>query len=54
MEKEHDRKASWLSEIREEMSRIQTMDDVVVDIEGVKKSISRLVSGSVGWSVSQK
>ena len=44
VEKEHDREASWLGEIREEMSRIQTMDDVVVDIEGVKKGIRKMTN----------
>ena len=42
--KDQDREASWLGEIREEMSRIQTMGDVVVDNDGVKKGIRKMTN----------
>jgi hypothetical protein len=44
VEKEHDREASWLGEIREEMSRIQTIDDVAVDTEGLMKGIRKMTN----------
>ena len=44
MEKEHGSEASWLGEIREDISPIQTMDDVMVDIEGVRKGIRKMTN----------
>ena len=42
VETEHDREASWLGDIREQMKHVEAMDNVVVDIEGVKKGIGRM------------
>ena len=42
VEVEHDKEASWLGDIREQMKHVRAMDDVVVDLEGVKKGIGRM------------
>ena len=42
VEKEHNDEASWLGNVREQMKGVKKMDDVVVELEGVKRGIGRL------------
>ena len=42
MEVQHNDDASWLGDIRQQMRGVKKMEDVVVELEGVKKGIGRL------------
>ena len=42
VEKRHDDEASWLGDVREQMKTVKQMDDVVVEVEGVKRGIGRM------------
>ena len=42
VEVEHNDEASWLGDIREQMKGVKKMDDVVVELEGVKRGIGRM------------
>ncbi|MEM7264394.1 MAG: reverse transcriptase domain-containing protein [Pseudomonadota bacterium] len=43
-EKEHDRDASWLSDIKESFSEVERQEDVVVKLEDVKAGIRKLAN----------
>lgn len=38
----HDDGVSWLGDVREQMKAVKQMDDVVVEVEGVKRGIGRM------------
>ena len=44
VETEHDKEAYWLGSIREQMKQVKAMDDVVVDLDTVKRGIGRMTN----------
>ena len=44
VETEHDKGACWLGDIREQMKQVKAMDDVVVELDIVKRGIGRMTN----------
>ena len=44
VETEHDKEACWLGDIRKQMAQVERMDDVVVNLDTVRRGVGRMTN----------